>query len=169
MITEISRRCELKIEATPPRLGQVRRIVQAYLKYWRLNPMIDPALLGITELLANVYRHAKPSKRCTLELAYRPGRLTVSVHDADPRQPVVGGLEPLGDGGRGMTIVAAVSDSWGSRPETATGGKVVWFTLDDPLPASPAAVSLAPEYPQHATRVHYSAALAGPAVPAGPR
>jgi Histidine kinase-like ATPase domain len=126
--TDPTRRCELEFEAAPSRFGQVRRIVQAHLRYWRLDPLIDPAVLGITELLANVYMHARESKRCTVELAHLAGSLTVSVHDADPRLPVACAARPLEIKGRGMTIVAALSQEWGSRREE-TGGKVVWFTL----------------------------------------
>ena len=62
----------------PSRIAQVRRIVSAQLRYWRLDPLIDRAALGVTELLANVHRHAGPDKRCTVEIVLQPARLTVS-------------------------------------------------------------------------------------------
>ncbi|GGO96245.1 hypothetical protein GCM10012280_55300 [Wenjunlia tyrosinilytica] len=134
MITDLARRCELNFEAAPPRFGQVRRIVQAQLRYWHLDPLIDPALLGITELLANVHKHAQPDKRCTVEMVHMAGCLTVSVHDGDPRLPQAIASPTLATYGRGIAIVAAVSREWGAWPQD-TGGKTVWFTLteDDPV------------------------------------
>lgn len=144
MITDLTRRCELKLEAAPSRFGQVRRIVQAQLRYWRLDPLVDPAVLGLTELLANVHKHARPDKKCTVGMAYLPGRLIVSVHDTDPRLPEAGATETLSTGGRGLDIVAALSGEWGAGPDEG-GGKTVWFTLrDEQRAARPAPVSSRP-------------------------
>nr|WP_237330512.1 ATP-binding protein [Streptomyces sp. BA2] len=135
----------------PSRIGQVRRIVSAQLRYWRLDPLIDQAALGVTELLTNVHRHAQPDKVCTVEIELLLDRLTVSVHDHDPRLPEVHDAEASATCGRGLAMVAAVSESWGVRPHGDTG-KVVWFTL--PAPASAAALPSA--YPA------YGAATTGP-------
>ncbi|GGW42809.1 hypothetical protein GCM10010503_19150 [Streptomyces lucensis JCM 4490] len=124
----------MELQALPSRIGQVRRIVSAQLRYWHLDPLIDRAALGVTELLSNVHRHARPDKSCTVELELLPDRLTVSVHDHDPRLPVPAGepaapdVTPLATCGRGLAMVAAMSDSWGARPD-GDNGKVVWFTL----------------------------------------
>jgi anti-sigma regulatory factor (Ser/Thr protein kinase) len=135
VITDLTRRCDLNLEAAPSRFGQVRRIVQAHLRYWNLDALIDPALLGITELLANVHKHAGSDKRCTVAIAYLAGCLTVSVHDADPRLPrrPGPGHHPEGGSGWGMTIIAGLSKEWGAWPEAA-GGKTVWFSLVEDHP-----------------------------------
>jgi hypothetical protein len=125
---EASRRCALELEALPARIQQVRRIVAAKLRYWHLDALTDQALLGITELLANVHRHAQPDKCCTVELSFATGWLTTAVSDSDPRLPRVRDFEPLGTCGRGLAMVVALSDSWGAEA-LARGGKVVWFTL----------------------------------------
>jgi anti-sigma regulatory factor (Ser/Thr protein kinase) len=140
VISHPSRHCTVELQALPSRIGQVRRIVSAQLRYWHLDPLIDRAALGVTELLSNVHRHARPDKSCTVELELLPDRLTVSVRDHDPRLPVVADdaeaadATPLATCGRGLAMVAAVSESWGARPD-GDNGKVVWFTL----PASAAA------------------------------
>nr|WP_202539754.1 ATP-binding protein [Streptomyces sp. SID8379] len=118
----------------PSRIGQVRRIVSAQLRYWHLDPLIDLAALGVTELLTNVHRHAEPDKLCTVEIELYRRSLTVSVHDHDPRLPEVRDAEPLATCGRGLAMVASVSESWGVRPHI-DGGKVVWFALPVPSPA----------------------------------
>ncbi|WP_053923621.1 ATP-binding protein [Streptomyces chattanoogensis] len=134
MIRQPSRHCTVELQALPARIGHVRRIVSAQLRYWRLDALIDPAALGVTELLANVHRHALPSKRCTVELYALLDQLTVSVHDLDPRLPRVRAAESWETCGRGLALIAALSASWGMHPDTDGKGKVVWFTL----PAAPA-------------------------------
>ncbi|MEU1406016.1 ATP-binding protein [Streptomyces sp. NPDC005728] len=140
MISHPSRHCMVELQALPSRIGQVRRIVSAQLRYWRLDPLIDRAALGVTELLSNVHRHARPDKSCTVELELLVDRLTVSVRDHDPRLPVVADVAdatdvtPLATCGRGLAMVAAMSESWGARPD-GDNGKVVWFTLPAPSAA----------------------------------
>ncbi|AVZ71643.1 hypothetical protein SLUN_04995 [Streptomyces lunaelactis] len=134
MISQPSRHCTVELQALPSRIGQVRRIISAQLRYWHLDPLIDQAALGVTELLTNVHRHAEPDKLCTVEIELLLDRLTVSVHDHDPRLPTVRDAEVFATSGRGLGLIAAVSDSWGVRPQGETG-KIVWFTLSAPSPA----------------------------------
>ncbi len=124
----------MELQALPSRIGQVRRILSAQLRYWHMDPLIDRAALGVTELLTNVHRHAQSDKTCTVEIELLLDRLMVSVHDHDPRMPVVADMEDteqLATCGRGLAMVAAVSESWGVRPD-GESGKVVWFTLPTP-------------------------------------
>ncbi|MBL1082752.1 ATP-binding protein [Streptomyces actinomycinicus] len=142
----------MELQALPSRIGQVRRIVSAQLRYWHMDPLIDRAALGVTELLSNVHRHARPDKSCTVELELLPDRLTVSVRDHDPRLPVpvdapdAADDTPLATCGRGLAMVAAVSESWGARPD-GENGKVVWFTL----PATAAATTAGRSRPARPT------------------
>ncbi|OKK17514.1 hypothetical protein AMK16_22115 [Streptomyces sp. CB00455] len=103
------------------------------MRHWQLDPLIDRAALGVTELLSNVHRHAQPDKTCTVEIELRLGRLTVSVIDSDPRLPVLRDAQAQGaalaTGGRGLALVEAVSEAWGARPQADGPGKVVWFSL----------------------------------------
>ncbi|MFF4169680.1 ATP-binding protein [Streptomyces sp. NPDC001744] len=160
MISEPSRYYAVELHALPQRIGQVRRIVSAHLRHWHLDALVDHALLGVTELLTNVHRHARPDKRCTVEIELLLDRLTVSVRDHDPRLPEAGGpvsgaspfpggaggsvaavppADELATSGRGLALVGAVSESWGVRPcgDDGKDGKVVWFTLAAPLPGGP--------------------------------
>jgi anti-sigma regulatory factor (Ser/Thr protein kinase) len=130
-----SRHCTVELQALPSRIGQVRRIVSAQLRHWHLDPLIDQAALGVTELLTNVHRHAQPDKGCVVEIELLLDRLTVSVHDHDPHLPTVRDADSLDTCGRGLAMIAAVSESWGVRPE-GPAGKVVWFTLPAPAPSA---------------------------------
>ncbi|MFE9661221.1 ATP-binding protein [Streptomyces sp. NPDC005955] len=134
MISEPSRHCTVELQALPSRIGQIRRIVSAQLRYWHVDALIDHASLGVTELLANVHRHAEPDKTCTVDMELLFDRLTVSVLDHDPRLPQVRPAGPFDTSGRGLAMVAAVSESWGARP-FGTSGKIVWFTLPAAVPA----------------------------------
>ncbi|MGP4085863.1 ATP-binding protein [Streptomyces sp. KR55] len=134
MISHPRRHCTVELQALPSRIGQVRRIVSAQLRYWHLDALIDRAALGVTELLSNVHRHAQPDKTCTVEIELLLDRLMVSVRDRDPRLPVVADADPLATCGRGLAMVAAMSESWGVRPD-GDQGKVVWFTLPTASPA----------------------------------
>ncbi|GGX58458.1 ATP-binding protein [Streptomyces fructofermentans] len=135
MISQPNRHCTVELQALPSRIGQVRRIVSAQLRYWHLDPLIDRAALGVTELLSNVHRHASPDKQCIVEIELMLDRLMVSVHDHDPRLPEVRDADPSATCGRGLAMVAAVSESWGVRPD-GESGKVVWFTLPAPSPTA---------------------------------
>ncbi|MEK9517992.1 ATP-binding protein [Streptomyces venezuelae] len=146
MISEPSRYYAVELQALPSRIGQIRRIVSAHLRHWQLDALVDHAVLGVTELLTNVHRHARPEKRCTVEIELLLDRLTVSVRDHDPRIPeavacqdpldVYDAGEELATSGRGLAIVGALSESWGVRP-CGADGKVVWFTLAAPPPSTP--------------------------------
>jgi anti-sigma regulatory factor (Ser/Thr protein kinase) len=135
--THPPRRCALELEALPSRVAQVRRIVTAQLRYWNLDQFRDPALLAISELLANVHRHAEPDKHCVVELSFMDGLLTISVADHDPRPPAAGVCADLLDtSGRGMAILDALADRWGTRPAADGPGKVVWLALCGPPSAA---------------------------------
>jgi anti-sigma regulatory factor (Ser/Thr protein kinase) len=151
VISQPSRHCTVELQALPSRIGQVRRIVSAQLRYWHLDPLIDRAALGVTELLSNVHRHAQPDKLCTVEIELLLDRLTVSVRDHDPRLPEVRDADPTSTCGRGLSMVAAVSESWGVRPD-GESGKVVWFTLPAPTPVVAAPVRLSYDTAREATR-----------------
>ncbi|MFF7725549.1 ATP-binding protein [Streptomyces sp. NPDC008001] len=142
MNAQADHRYILHTEARAGRVPQVGRIVTAHLRYWQLEPLMRPVRLGVGELLANVHRHAGPDKRCTLEL-HRSGReLTVSLTDRNTDLAALLGVRPTAAPGRGLAMIAALSDSWGVRP--LPDGKTVWFTLRTQYPAGPLPRPLVP-------------------------
>ncbi|MFI1972356.1 hypothetical protein BLA24_08585 [Streptomyces cinnamoneus] len=175
MISRVNKHCTVELQALPPRIRQVRRIVSAQLRYWHLDPLIEPAALGVTELLTNVHQHAEPDKRCTVEIDLLLDRLTVSVRDHDPRMPVIGDTDVVSTHGRGLALVAAMSSSWGVQ-ERHDGGKVVWFTLAVPSAAPATAPRLtravesavAFDRPSLGLAARAEPALAAPALGFGP-
>ncbi|MEU6309568.1 ATP-binding protein [Streptomyces sp. NPDC047014] len=129
----------MELHALPSRIGQIRRIVSSQLRHWQLDPLIDRAALGVTELLSNVHRHARPDTTCVVEIELRLGRVTVSVLDGDPRLPVLRSAPPgaLETCGRGLALVAALSEAWGVRLRADGCGKAVWFSLTAPPVGAP--------------------------------
>nr|WP_234328127.1 ATP-binding protein [Streptomyces sp. NRRL S-37] len=98
----------------------LRRILRLYLVGAGLADVTDAAELALTELVANVVRHV-PGRRCRICFLLRLGGVRVKVADGCPElpAPAVGG--GLGESGRGLVIVDAVTD----RPYGR--GKTVWF------------------------------------------
>ncbi|WP_373430249.1 ATP-binding protein [Streptomyces sp. V1I1] len=87
--------------------------------------------MALTELVANVVQHV-PGRRCTLLILRRPDGLRVEVSDEHPHCPRPVRPECRGDeldeGGRGLLLVEAVTDRWGTVP--LPGGKTMWFECD---------------------------------------
>ncbi|QNE77643.1 ATP-binding protein [Streptomyces finlayi] len=104
----------------------LRRILRLYLAGWGLLDVADAAELALTELIANVVRHV-PGRRCqTCILPLQAGGVRVEVADGCPQLPSAVAGDELAEGGRGLLLVAAVTDGWGVEPR-GSGGKTVWF------------------------------------------
>ncbi|MEU2383591.1 ATP-binding protein [Streptomyces sp. NPDC012461] len=104
----------------------LRRILRLYLVGSGLTKVADAAELALTELVANVVRHV-PGRRCRICFLLLPGGVRVEVADGCSELPVRGAREGLGEGGRGMLIVDAVTDRWGVSVLPGGHGKTVWF------------------------------------------
>ncbi|MFI6336013.1 ATP-binding protein [Streptomyces sp. NPDC050535] len=103
----------------------LRRILRAYLIAWEMPELTDAAALALTELLANVVRHV-PGRRAALLMLRRVNGVRVEVTDTCPRPPLSTAVDELGEAGRGLVIVAGVTDRWGWHPLPGRG-KTVWF------------------------------------------
>lgn len=64
-------------------------------------------------------------RRCGCVCVVPTGRLIVEVTDGDDHLPRRRRAEPADEAGRGISIVATIASSWGSR-RTPGGGKAVW-------------------------------------------
>lgn len=87
-------------------------------------PQARDAELVVSELIANAVEHGVG--RITLTLWLADGRIHGEVTDAGtgaPPRPAGHGEDSIG--GRGLTIVAALSDRWGTAQSTSR----VWFEI----------------------------------------
>ncbi|NDZ78205.1 ATP-binding protein [Streptomyces sp. SID10853] len=105
----------------------LRRVLRMYLTGWGLLEVADVAELALTELIANVVRHV-PGRRCQTYIFRLPARgVRVEVADGCPGLPRAAVGDELDEGGRGLVLVDALTDSWGVEPLRDGSGKTVWF------------------------------------------
>ncbi len=102
-----------------------RAFVAAALHDWRAHVDVAAVELATSEVVTNALLHARSQVGVTVRLDDDIVRVVVA--DDSPSLPVVRHSLPDMTSGRGMDIVAAVTDSWGV--ERISGGKAVWFTV----------------------------------------
>ncbi|MGI5286335.1 SpoIIE family protein phosphatase [Nonomuraea polychroma] len=116
----------------PIAAGQARDHVREQLAAWYLDDLVPTTELIASELVANVIRHAKGPIRLRL---LRSRTLVCEVSDGSQTTPRIRRAAEMDEGGRGLQLVAAVSQRWGTR--FTADGKCIW--AEQPLPGSPAA------------------------------
>ncbi|AXG81009.1 ATP-binding protein [Streptomyces paludis] len=99
-------------------LPGIRRKITGRLRLWDLEHLADDTCAIVTELLANVHRHA--DGRAVLLLRRWPGRLLITVSDRSRELPAAKEPDWIAESGRGLCIVDALADWWRAEP-TATG------------------------------------------------
>ncbi|MBB5135728.1 PAS domain-containing protein/anti-sigma regulatory factor (Ser/Thr protein kinase) [Thermocatellispora tengchongensis] len=114
----------------PVAAGEARKHVREQLSAWNLDALSMTTELLASELVGNVIRHA----RGPITLRLIRGRvLTCEVSDGSLTTPRVRRSSETDEGGRGLQLVTALAQRWGTRftPE----GKSIW--TEQPLPDSP--------------------------------
>lgn len=95
---------------------------------------------GISELITNSVLHAGTESHLSMDL--EPGLLTVTVADSGNRgEPLLTGGDPMAVRGRGLSLVRAISDSFGAHRTSA--GTTVWFEVTVEAASLPTSVRLA--------------------------
>jgi anti-sigma regulatory factor (Ser/Thr protein kinase) len=121
---------QLATVLVPPQAGAVleaRRWVRVLLQSWGLDEeTAADAVLGVSELVTNVVLYAGTPARVSVELA---DRLLVTVEDTGTTGVPELDLpeDPTAVRGRGLVLVAAMSDSMGHA--RGVGGSTVWFEI----------------------------------------
>ncbi|XVS66877.1 ATP-binding protein [Actinosynnema sp. CA-299493] len=104
-----------------------RHFVRETCQRRHVTHLVHDAVTVATELVENAVRHTRSAPVLRLEL--RDRLLTVAVRDGSPDPPREPKPDPPRQGGWGLTIVSALSRTWGCYP-WPHGGKVVWAVLD---------------------------------------
>ncbi|MCX4906035.1 ATP-binding protein [Streptomyces sp. NBC_00878] len=119
-------------------VSRARTLLREQATSWKLpDDVTETAVLLLSELMTNAYRHAKVSPgreiwaRCVLDA----DRLRVSVTDASETYPAPRQASPDDESGRGLSLVVALADKWGANLRDCGIGKTVWFELDCRLSA----------------------------------
>ncbi|WP_228033885.1 pep a2 [Streptomyces spongiae] len=110
----------LDVEVSPERVGQVRRILAAHLRYWDLDTLVETVCQGAELLLRAIDEHAK-DKKTSIEMWWNRQHLITAFGQNDRY------LRPDQDLRSCLVSIAALSDGWGCCA-TATGTKLIWFS-----------------------------------------
>jgi anti-sigma regulatory factor (Ser/Thr protein kinase) len=110
-----------------------RDFARATLQRWGLAGRCDDITLVVSELLANALRHTFPQPggwpvRLGLLQARQGSAVLCAVADPSPAAPVPGPAGEFAETGRGLHVVAELSDRWGYTAPSRRG-KVVWATF----------------------------------------
>jgi anti-sigma regulatory factor (Ser/Thr protein kinase) len=110
-----------------------RDFARGTLQRWGLAGRCDDITLVVSELLANALRHTLPQPggwpvRLGLLQAWQGSAVLCAVADPSRAAPIPGPSGEFAETGRGLHVVAQLSDRWGY---TTPGrrGKVVWATF----------------------------------------
>lgn len=112
-------------EPTPRIAAQARSFVGARLAEWGLHATTDPAQLVASELVTNAVLHGVGD--VTLRLRHIDSTVVIDVSDHGTAIPRVFTAGPDEECHRGLAIVEAVAEGWGTRP--LIDGKVVWAEI----------------------------------------
>jgi CheY-like chemotaxis protein/anti-sigma regulatory factor (Ser/Thr protein kinase) len=115
----------------PVASAQARRFVRSTLHAGDTD-LVSTVELLVSELVANAVVHAGSGP--AVDVVVRDDTVRVEVFDTDPTPPALRTPDPTTPGGRGISIVEHLADSWGT--EVLVDGKIVWFEVDR-APAPP--------------------------------
>lgn len=125
---------QLELDPDPSAARTARAWVIELLSRLGREDLAESAELGVSELVTNALLHAEPPVRLRLRGTREHPR--IEVLDCSSALPATagetGGEDQLGNGGRGLDLVALFSRAWGSVVDAT--GKLVWF---EPTAAEP--------------------------------
>lgn len=127
---------EVDLPRSAESVAAARRFVETKVKEWRLEPLLDDALMVTSELVTNAITHADSS--CRIRLSVSATTLRIDVLDGGSGTPEPRPASETEEHGRGLHMVDAVASAWGLE-EVPGRGKLVWAELARPvLPGRPA-------------------------------
>jgi anti-sigma regulatory factor (Ser/Thr protein kinase) len=141
----------------PSSLPSVKRARQFVAQHFHEASAADAAALMVSELATNCVRHARSGFTITITADTATSlRVEVSDNGHGDGQPQVRHPGPAEPTGRGLQIVAALANDWGTSIND-TRGHTVWFTLPTHAPTpSPSDAARAAQTPTTHTRTSAS-------------
>ena len=115
------------VPMTPESVAFLRAEVSRLLRAWRLTELVFTTELIVSELVTNAIRHATGPIELRL---LRDRALICEVADGSSVSPRLRRAQTFDEGGRGLFLVAQLSQRWGTR--YTARGKVIWS--EQPLP-----------------------------------
>ncbi|WP_031479821.1 SpoIIE family protein phosphatase [Streptomyces bicolor] len=117
-----------KLSAEPTAAGRARTLVSDRLAEWGLEELAFTTELIVSELVTNAYRYAGGPILLRL---IRDGHLICEVSDTSSTSPHLRQASSTDEGGRGLFLVAQLSERWGTR--YGRNRKTIW--AEQPLTA----------------------------------
>ncbi|CAM5515978.1 hypothetical protein STENM223S_03193 [Streptomyces tendae] len=116
------------------RVGVMRRIAAARLRYCGLHALTDDVAVIVSELLTNALLH-NTTDEVTLKITAGGGFLRIAVHDGMPGNASPRAVDDAAsESGRGLPLVGALSTARGGSWGTADAGATIWCRLAVPGP-----------------------------------
>jgi hypothetical protein len=119
----------LELGALPGAVPSARLHARQILWEWSLTPLTEPVDQVVSELVGNSVTAARAMplpEPVRLWLLSDTRNVLVMVWDANPQAPVLIEAGEDAESGRGLLLVQAFSQRWGTYPTPRMGGKVVW-------------------------------------------
>ena len=123
----------LALGALPGAVPCARLHTRLVLAKWGLKAQAETAELLVSELVTNAVRasaglpqrqHRLPAVHLWLSADHE--LVLIQVWDADERMPVPHRPDPDAEHGRGLFLVEALSEDWGTYRPARYPGKIVW-------------------------------------------
>jgi PAS domain S-box-containing protein len=114
------------LDADPSLVSSARKTAADQLAAWGLEEAGFVTELVVSELVTNAIRYARPP--ISLRLIRGESSLICEVSDASSTAPHMRRARAFDEGGRGLLLVAQLTQHWGTR-QTATG-KTIWAEQD---------------------------------------
>ncbi|MFF2503536.1 ATP-binding protein [Streptomyces sp. NPDC058067] len=131
MIRMRSGTCEVDVALTARSVSGMRDLVSACLTLWGLDDLDMRVTLAASELLTNAFQHARKAGEDAVPvkvvLTRTPDGVFLSVSDPSPRHPTPVTASDTDEGGRGLALVAEISNGYGCS--STAHGKDVWVTV----------------------------------------
>lgn len=124
----------LELGALGGAVPSARLHARSILWEWSLTALTEAVEQVVSELVTNSVAAARAMPQIEpvrLWLLSDTRRVLVLVWDANPRSPALIEADDSAENGRGLFLVQAFSERWGSYPTPQMGGKVVWAVCDD--------------------------------------
>lgn len=121
-------RREASFPPDPASAGAARRLLLGALQAADRVRWAESGSLALSEVVTNVIVHARTAFDVVIDV--HPDQLRVEVRDADPALPQQARYDEQATTGRGMALIAGVTDECGVHSLGALG-KAVWFTVGD--------------------------------------
>ncbi|MGW7403235.1 SpoIIE family protein phosphatase [Streptomyces sp. NPDC054833] len=119
------------LPSDPAVVSRARAAVTEQLAAWGLDELTFTTELVASELVTNAIRHATGPLRLRL---IRDRALICEVFDGSATSPRLRRARTEDEGGRGLFLVARLTERWGTR--STTEGKVIWTEQSLPHPAA---------------------------------